>query len=339
MRKSSLLEAFQGTNRKIPVWFMRQAGRYLPEYRKIRDKYHLVEMFQNSELASFITCLPVNLLKVDAAILFADILTLPAHLGFDIQFLEPHGPLVKNPIQSFRDILKIHDFEDIPYLRKIIRNVKQRLKNIPLIGFAGAPFTVLCYLVEGGPPQDFSKIKNLARKNPKAFHQMMLILTQATISYIQIQKQSGIDVFQLFDTWAGILAKRDYQQWVLPYVQNIFENIDLPSIYYLKNCFHLLELMVLSKANFLSVCESVDFSKDTILAQSSQGVQGNLLNRLLFSDEMVLEKEINRILQSAKKFPRYIFNLNHGILPETKVNKVKFVVEKVHAFSWRINHE
>ncbi len=335
MSQSLLLQAFQGTNKTIPVWFMRQAGRTLPQYQALKSKYPLEEMFHNPEIASEISCLPVKELNVDAAILFADILTLPASMGFKISFSQNNGPVITNPIAQPDDLGAIHDFyeEELNYVRETIRLVKQRLPtDIPLIGFAGSPFSVAFYLVGGGSPMNFSRIFHLMFHEPEAFHRLMEILTRNTMRYLNLQKDAGIKVFQLFDTWAGALRPTDYAHWVLPYVREIFDEVDLPSIYYLKNCQHLLALMEKCGADFLSVCESVVLGHNPILAKTDKGVQGNLFIGLLYAPRDLLEKEIRDVLMGGRHYQRYIFNLSHGVFPDVEVDTLKFVVDRVHGF-------
>ncbi len=334
MTDSLLLQAFAGKNKQVPVWFMRQAGRFLPEYQEIRKRHSLDEMFLHPDIVAEVTCLPVNLLKVDAAILFADILTLPMNSGFDITFDPGKGPVIRNPFQSQADFKHLHKLEDVPHLRKAIPAINAMLpKNIPLIGFAGAPFTVLCYLVEGGSSTTFRKVFKLMNEDPKTFHKLMAFLTENTISYLNLQKEAGVKVFQLFDSWGGILRDEDYKNLVLPYVQKIFSKVDLPSIYFLKNCHHLLSYMEKAGSDFLSVCDTVDLRKD--LKKTKKGIQGNLSQGLLYADDAVLKKEVLRILNAAKSHKKFIFNLSHGIQPDVPVNKVKFVIELVHNFKWR----
>lgn len=333
IQESLLLQAFEGTNQTVPVWFMRQAGRYLPDYQAIRKKYSLQEMFQTPELASQITLQPLEALGVDAAILFADILTLPQAMGFDIEFDNIEGPQIKNPLRSKASLKDIHEATELSYLKETIQLIKEKLPlNIPLIGFAGSPFTVLTYLVEGGSSTSFAKTFSLAIQEPQAFHAIMEKLTANTIFYLNFQKEAGIHLFQLFDTWAGILRPADYAHWVLPYVKKIFKEVNLPSIYYVKNCQHLLNLMDLSGADFLSLCHTVVLGHNPILEKTKKGIQGNLFNGVLYADKTTLEKEINDVLLGARHYKRYIFNLSHGVLPDTDVAKLKFVVEKVHGF-------
>jgi uroporphyrinogen decarboxylase len=328
---SLFLEAFKGNNRQIPVWFMRQAGRSLPQYQTIKQKYSLEEMFKTPELAAKITCMPIDILGVDAAILFADILTLPTAMGFKIRFDNKEGPVIDT---NFK-LSQIRPFQGLPYLSKTIHLVNQSLPpQIPLIGFAGSPFTVLTYLIEGGSSTHFSKTIKFMQSEPKEFHQLMKLLTENTVSYLKFQKKAGIKAFQLFDTWAGILRKEDYEKYVLRYVQKIFKSVDLPSIYYLKNCSHLMEPMEQSGADFLSVCHTVDLRNQAVLRKTKCGIQGNLYNGLLYADTKVILKETHHVLNAVKQYQRYIFNLSHGIPPDADWRKLKTIVEAVHQFPW-----
>jgi len=308
---------------------MRQAGRYLPEYRKIKKKYSLEQMFQTPPLAAEITCLPVDILNVDAAILFADILTLPASLGFDIHFDGAQGPVIQTSFETDN----IHPFEDLEYLREAIELINQQLPpHIPLIGFAGSPFTVATYLIEGGSAANYFKTLRLMSLRPEKFSALMDLLTENTVRYLNLQKQAGIKAFQLFDTWAGILRAEDFNRWVLPSVQKIFKEVDLPSIYYVKNCRHLLPLMDFSGADFLSVCHTVTLGQDPVLEHIHKGVQGNLYNGLLYADDQTLRREVNNVLVGGQKYERYIFNLSHGVFPDVDVNQLKKIVDQAHSF-------
>jgi len=337
MTESVFLQAFKGNEERVPVWFMRQAGRYLPEYQAIRKYHSLDEMFSTPELAAEITCQPIDILRVDAAILFADILTLPSHMGFDIHFDPQKGPVIGNPVSGARDLSYIHDTDRIKHIEKTIALVKDRLPAyIPLIGFAGSPFTVLCYCIEGGSSDRFKSAFAYMSEQPEQFKQLMEIFTRNTINYLKMQRQAGADAFQLFDTWAGMLAPEDYHAFVLPYVQRIFAAVDLPSIYYVKNSLPVLGGMVQSGANFVSVDETVPLDNCPLLEQSGLGVQGNLSNRALYEDYPVLEQKVDKILLDASRFKKYIFNLNHGVLPDMNVEKLKFVTRKVQSFKRKL---
>ncbi len=333
MTNSLLLESFTGNNRKVPVWFMRQAGRFLPEYREIRKQHTLDEMFRNPQTVAQVTCLPVDLLKVDAAILFADILTLPMSLGFQITFDPNHGPVIQNPFTATHDFEHLHAMDDVAHLRTAIPLINKNLPaDIPLIGFAGAPFTVLCYLVEGGSSSNFRKVFKLINQDTALFHRLMTFLTDNTIAYLNLQKDAGIKVFQLFDSWGGILRTSDYETCILPYIQKIFAAVDLPSIYYLKNSYHLLPDMQKCGSDFISVCETVNFSNTELLANPQQGIQGNLFQGLLYAPDEILKQEVSKILTNSRRFKKYIFNLSHGIQPDVPVEKVKLIIDLVHSF-------
>lgn len=331
MIKNQFLKAFDGTNTRVPVWFMRQAGRYLPQYQAIKQKYSIEIMFQTPELAAEVTCQPIDILGVDAAILFADILTLPMKMGFDIHFDSKLGPR----IVPLKDLSGLHDFKEVDHVAQTIRLVNQRLPaHIPLIGFAGGPFTVLTYLVEGGSSLNYTKTLAFMHQEEASFHQLMEALTINTIAYLKLQQDAGIKVFQLFESWGGICRAVDYERLVLPYVKRIFDSIELPSIYFMRNCSHLLHLMEDTSADFLSVCHTVDIANNPILQQTNKGVQGNLYNGLLYADVKTLEDEVALLLKSARQYQRYIFNLSHGVFPNVDVEQLKRIVAQVHAFPW-----
>ncbi|MCB9748149.1 MAG: uroporphyrinogen decarboxylase [Candidatus Omnitrophica bacterium] len=326
---SPFLEAFAGTNETIPVWFMRQAGRYLPEYQAIKAAHSLETMFKTPDLAAEITCQPIDILGVDAAILFADILTLPGAMGFKIGFDDRKGPVIDTHFK----MKDVHDHEEIGHITETIKQVKNKLtRNIPLIGFAGSPFTVLSFLIEGGSSVGYKKLFKYMKAETDAFHQLMEILTINTIRYLQQQIKAGADVVQLFDTCAGILSQEDFKDLVLPYVQRIFAALKVPSIYFVRNTAHLLSLLDLVNSDFLSVDHTVNLGTPATLNQIQKGVQGNLFNGNLYLDYPQLEKEVEKILLGGSQHQRYIFNLSHGVFPDVEVDKLKFVVDKVHEF-------
>jgi uroporphyrinogen decarboxylase len=322
--QSDILLAFQGKNRRVPVWFMRQAGRYLPQYRSLKANRPLNELFCDPQIAGAITLQPLEILGVDAAILFADILTMPSGMGFNVQFIDGRGPVVSNPVNHPGDLKRFGKFTGLEHVVRTIQLINAVLPaSIPLIGFAGSPFTVAVYLC--------SKHNRMMYESPQSFHQFMDLLTDNTIAYLKQQKEAGIKVFQLFDTWAGNLRHEDYEAFVLPYVQKIFKSVKLPSIYYLKNCAHLMDLMEKSGAEMLSVCETVNI-KDI---KTKKGIQGNLLNSLLYADDKTIIEETRRILKAARaKHRKYIFNLNHGVMSDVNPLKLKLIVEEVHKFKW-----
>lgn len=326
---SSFMKAFEGKNATIPVWFMRQAGRYLKEYQAIKVKHKIEEMFRTPELAAEITCQPIDILGVDAAILFADILTLPTAMGCAIHFDNKKGPI----IEDYAGLSRIHDFKGLEFVAQTIELVNKRLDpSIPLIGFAGSPFTVLTYIIEGGSSVHFTGTIKFMQSQPDEYHGLMKLLTKNTIDYLNFQKEAGIKVFQLFDSWAGILRAADYARFVLPYVCEIFDALDLPSIYFVKNTNHLLALMDQCGADFLSVDHTVVLGHSKIIEKTKKGLQGNLYNGLLYADDDVLKKEVNDVLVGGAKHSKFIFNLSHGVFPNVDVQKLKKIVGWVHEF-------
>jgi len=331
--ESKIFQAMKGKRGVTPVWLMRQAGRYLPEYRAIRQKTGFLKMLKDPEIVAEVTCQPVDLIGVDAAILFADILTLPEALGFNLDFIDGRGPVFEKPIRPETKLIKERPLENLSYLSKAIQKTIHTLPgDIPLIGFAGGPFTVLVYLIEGGSPKNFSKIMHFMHKYPECFHKWMDILTFFTIDYLNIQKQSGIDLYQLFESWGGVLGELEFNIFILPYVKKIFSSVDLPSIYYVRQTAHLTSLMDQSGADFLSVDHTVRFDQDPALLKSDKGIQGNLFNGYVYASESVIKEAIDRVMAQAAGYTKYIFNFNHGILPDMDPQKIKFVVDYVHSF-------
>ncbi len=315
---------------------MRQAGRYLPAYQDVRKKYSLQEMFGEPEIVAQVTCQPVGYLNVDAAILFADILTLPAAMGFDIRFDNKHGPIIGNPIQAPSDVQKVHDFDRLAHIETAIKLTNQKLPvDVPLIGFAGSPFTLACYLIDGGSSLNFSKTFRFLLQHPDKFHALLKKLTENTVRYFKMQQGAGIKAFQVFDTWGGIMSRQEYLEFGWPYVQEIFKSVNIPSIYYLKNACHLMKEVVRIEADFISVCQTVDFADNGLLKESGKGIQGNLHNVLLYADYDFLEKETLKILEAARSYKKYIFNLSHGVFPDVEPDKLRFISELVHRFPWR----
>lgn len=327
--QSCFSQAFTGTNPKIPVWFMRQAGRYSANYQKIRQKYPLEEMFQTPELAAEITLQPIHEIGVDAAILFADILTLPTAMGADIKFDSQKGPVV-SPIDQIKHL---NDIDDVKHIRETIALVNDQLSDdIPLIGFAGSPWTVLTYLIEGGSSMSYFKTFEFMNSNQTDFHALMEKLTENTIRYAELQINAGIDAFQLFESWGGIVPLEVYQKNIFPYVQRIFQELQIPSIYFIRQARHLLPLLFECGSDFLSIDHTIDIEKD-ILNQTEMGVQGNFFNGLLYADDQTIVKEVQRICRVGKKHQKFIFNLSHGVFPTVDANKLKLIVETVHNFN------
>lgn len=318
----------------IPVWFMRQAGRSLPGYRKLRESYGVLELTQTPKLAAHVSLEPVERLGVDAAILFADIMLLPIAMGVDVKIVDQVGPVIAKPIRTSTDIEALLPFapKNIAYLQETITILRSTLQ-VPLIGFSGAPFTLASYLIEGEPSRTWTRTKLFMFEQPEAWGRLMETLSDAIIAYLIVQIDAGAQAVQLFDSWVGCLAPRDYKEQVLPYTQKIFTALKhkgVPRIHFGTNTAGLL-------ADIAEVdCEviGVDWRVSLAAAQKLVGgraLQGNLDPAVLLGSQQMIEKKVDEMLDELKSHTGYIFNLGHGILPETDDRTVKKLVEYIHA--------
>jgi uroporphyrinogen decarboxylase len=324
---------------RTPVWFMRQAGRYMAEYRKLREKHSMLELCKTPELAVGVTLQPMAH-GVDAAILFADILLPLEPMGAPFEFAKGEGPVVHDPIQSRAQIdrLRVIDpQEGLGYVFETIRLLKRELK-VPLIGFAGAPFTLASYLVEGGKSPNFAKTKKLMFGAPDDFRALMEKLGEVVRRYLRAQIAAGADVVQLFDSWVGDLSPEDYVEHVQPHVKRILSDVEatgVPVIHFGVGTATLLPAMRDAGGTVLGV----DFCTPLAAAWDAVGhdraVQGNMDPCALLSTREVATKHAQRVLDAAGGRAGHIFNLGHGILPETPVDNVRAVVEYVHEASAR----
>ncbi|NPA94177.1 MAG: uroporphyrinogen decarboxylase [Thermodesulfobacteria bacterium] len=324
----------------VPVWFMRQAGRYLPEYQEIRGKADFLTMCKTPELAAQVTLQPVDLLGVDAAILFSDILIPLEAMGAGLSFVEGKGPVLDPPVRSDEDFKRLHPIEpekDVPFVLETIKILRRQLADrVPLIGFAGAPFTMATYLVEGGTTKSFVNIKKMLFSNPALFRKVMDLITDVTISYLSAQIDAGAQAIQLFDTWAGVLTRHDFRDAALIYARRIFNALrpkGVPMIYFVYDGGHLLDLTALSGADVIGL----DWRTDVETALKSLGpdtvVQGNLDPCLLFLSEDRLRERISEIILQGLQAKAHIFNLGHGVLPEIPPEKVKLAIDIIHELS------
>lgn len=334
----TLLKACRGEKTEYtPVWLMRQAGRYLPEYQEIRAKYDFMTLCKTPELAAEVTLQPVKRLNVDAAILFSDILIPLEPMGIKIEFPEKGGPVL-----SYEDLNKLKEInpeKDIPFVMETIKILLKEL-DVPLIGFSGAPFTLLTYIIEQGSSKNFLKTKRLMYENLKEYTRLMELLSRTVSKYLSAQIQAGAQAVQLFDTWAGILTPRDFKEYVLPYVKKVISSLKgpVPVIYFVLNGGTFLDLIKESGADVIGVDWRIDIGTAIDKLKDGVAVQGNLDPCELFLPE---EKLFERITDIVKKGMRssikgHIFNLGHGILPETPVDKAKFLVDSVHEISARL---
>lgn len=323
-----------------PVWLMRQAGRYMTEYREVRDKVSFLDLCKTPELAAEVTITPVKKLGVDAAILFSDILILVEAMGMEIAFNEKKGPILRNPIRDKASVdrLSIPRPEDeVPFVIETIRILRRELEgNVPLIGFSGAPFTLASYMVEGGTSRSFALIKMMMYQRPSLYHSLLIKVTKAITLYILAQIKAGAQAIQLFDTWAGALAPEDYKDFALPYTKEIIEGIKgegVPIILYVNGGGGLLELMKEAGPDVISLDWRIDLDKAIERLRKDIAVQGNLDPCALFLPHDQIGKRVKEILNRAKDAPGHIFNLGHGILPETPVENVIAMVDAVHKYS------
>lgn len=330
---------------RTPVWFMRQAGRYMPEYRALREKYGLLEMMRAPELATQVTLMPLRL-GVDALILFADILLPLVALGFDLTFVPGKGPVLDPPLRSAEDVARLRpvDVEDaLGYVLETVRLVRAEVDGrVPLIGFAGAPFTLASYAIEGGSSRHYLRTKRLMYEDPETWHAFMDRLAEVTLAYLRAQVRAGAQAVQLFDSWVGALTPADYTSYVLPYVQRILSglaDLGVPRIYFGTGTAGMLSLLRGVGGDVIGVDWRIDLDRAWMLLGYDVAVQGNLDPAVLFAPREVIAREVRRILRRVGGRPGHIFNLGHGILPETPVGNVQFVVDLVHEESRRIGNE
>lgn len=321
-----------------PVWFMRQAGRYLPEYQKIRGKVSFLELCKTPELAAEVTHQPIDLFGFDAAILFSDILIPMEAMRLDLEFHEGKGPIFAHPVRSQKavdDLVVPIPEESLPFVLETIRLLRASLQ-VPLIGFAGAPFTLATYLIEGGSSKVFLHTKRMMFQDPKLYHNLLAKITACTSAYLQAQARAGAQALQLFDSWAGILAPCDYAEFALPYVRSIISDLramtDIPIIYFANNGATLTKLTTTAGADVLGFDWRLPIG-EAVARAGQHAVQGNIDPLALFLPKEHLEERIKGMLIEAREARGYIFNLGHGILPETPPAQVRIAVDAVHRFS------
>ncbi len=322
-----------------PVWFMRQAGRYMPEYRRIREKYDLLQMFKTPEIAVEVTLQPIRALEVDAAIIFADILLPLEGMGVRIEFAQGEGPVIHTPVHTIDDARELrvsYPEEHLGYVLKSLAMVKRELAGRrALIGFAGAPFTLASYMIEGGGTRDFLRTKCLMYEEPEAWDIVMSKLTESLGHYLLAQHRAGADVVQLFDSWAGALGPADYRQFVLPYTRRIFDLLrahDVPAIHFATGASGLMGLLREAGGDVIGADWRVDLDRAWDAIGHDIAIQGNLDPAALMAPRPLLEERTRRVLQRAGGRPGHIFNLGHGILQHTPVDAVKALAAFVHEY-------
>jgi uroporphyrinogen decarboxylase len=324
-----------------PVWMMRQAGRYLEEYRAIRAKHSFLEMCRTPELAAEVTVQPLRRFDFDAAIIFADILLPLPGMGIDLSFAKSEGPVIGNPVRTGADVEAITALTpetDVPFLAEAIRLVLREIDGrVPLIGFSGAPFTLASYMIEGGGSKNFVATKTLMYSQPRVWHRFMEKVTSSVVSYLRYQISAGVHVVQLFDSWVGILSPSDYREYVLPYSTRVMEELadTVPIIHFGTDTATLLPLMKKAGGDVLGVDWRMDLADAWQLLGPDVGVQGNLDPITLFAPPDMIEDKVEAVLAAAAGRNGHIFNLGHGVLPETPPENVAVMVNAVHRLSAR----
>ena len=320
-----------------PVWFMRQAGRCLAEYRDLRKRYDILTMAKTPELCAQVTLMPVKEFGVDAAVLYADIMLPLEGMGVSLEIQPDIGPIIHNPIRTMQDVnaLRIIDAEEAtPFVMQAIRLVRRELEGKQaVIGFSGAPFTLACYLIEGRPSRDYALAKSLMYAQPEIWHALMTKLTEVMSRYLLAQVSAGADAVQLFDSWVGALSPDVYRQFVQPYSQRIFETIKqtgTPAIHFGTGTASILELMAEAGGDIISIDWRMDLDTAWERIGYDRGIQGNLDPTLLLTPWNVIEKGMQDVLQRAANRPGHIFNLGHGVLADTQPDMLRRLVDAVH---------
>jgi len=339
MREHPILKAARGERTDYtPIWIMRQAGRYSERYRRIREKAgSFMELCRNPRLAAEVTLIPVDEIGVDAAILFSDILVPVEKMGVDVKFVEGKGPVLSK-VETLDDVerLRVPEPErELPYVLETIRIVKERLDR-PLIGFSGAPFTLASYILEGGSSKSYIVAKSTMWNKPDLWDSLMVKLSDTVSRYLSSQIDAGVDLVQIFDSWMGVLSREDYEEYVFPYTERVVDELkrkhpETPIIHFGVNSSHLIEVNDRLNVDVIGLDWKTEISSALNLTDKS--LQGNLDPVMLFASESRIEKRVEEILTQGLKAKGHIFNLGHGILPQTDPKKAKFLVDAVHRIS------
>ena len=332
--------AFSKQTERPPVWMMRQAGRFMKEYWEIKNKYSFLEMCKTPEIAADVTMLPVDLLGIDAAILFSDILVTAEAMGGELSFTQGIGPRFANPVRNEGDIdaLDTDVSAKLQYVADAIQVVQQRLNGrIPLIGFAGAPFTVLSYLVEGGSSKDFKLTKLFLNNHPQLAHKLLGKIAEVTIAYLNMQVAAGVNALQLFDSWAMALSWDDYQEFSHQYNVQIIAALnrkDIPIISFCKGSSVFAPMMAEAKPDVISVDWNANLKQIKNNLPKGIAVQGNLDPFVLYADKSVIKKKILHLFERMRGEEGFIFNLGHGIMPDIPFDNVKYAIDVVKEFRY-----
>ncbi|NQY67900.1 MAG: uroporphyrinogen decarboxylase [Flavobacteriales bacterium] len=333
-----LLRVAKGeTGERTPIWMMRQAGRILPQYRAVRASLSgFVELVKTPEFACEVTIQPVDELGVDAAIIFSDILVIPEALGLDYEMVEAKGPYFPRVIESLKDIDALREVdpeEHLKYVVDAIKLTKKELNNrVPLIGFAGAPWTIFSYMIEGQGSKTFSKAKKFLFTQPEASHKLLQKITDATIVYLKAQIAAGADIVQVFDSWAGVLSPESYLIYSMPYIKQICDAInEVPVIVFAKGAYFVRKELGALDCQVVGLDWNMDIHESRSLIGSSKVLQGNMDPCMLYADRSTIEKETKKMLKSFGP-NGHIANLGHGVYPDTELDKVKCFIDTVKGF-------
>ncbi|AMG63439.1 MULTISPECIES: uroporphyrinogen decarboxylase [Staphylococcus] len=341
-KNNAILNTIKGEKAThTPVWFMRQAGRSQPEYRKLKEKYSLFEITHQPELCAYVTHLPVDNYQTDAAILYKDIMTPLKPIGVDVEIKSGIGPVIHNPIQSVNDVDKLTQIDpkrDVPYVLDTIKLLTQEKLNVPLIGFTGAPFTLASYMIEGGPSKNYTFTKAMMYRDEATWFALMNHLVSISIDYVVAQVEAGAELIQIFDSWVGALNVQDYKYYIKPAMQKLISGIkekhDVPIILFGVGASHLID-----EWNDLPIdVLGLDWRISIIQAQSmgiSKTLQGNLDPALLLAPWPVIEERLKNILDQGLMYGKHIFNLGHGVFPEVSPDTLKRVSQFVHDYTKR----
>lgn len=324
---------------RVPVWYMRQAGRYDPEYRKIKEKYSLLEICRQPELAAEVTLMPVRKLGVDAAILYSDIMNPVASLGIDFDIVKNIGPVIDNPIRTAADVERLRPIDvegDLSHILETIRILDKEL-DVPLITFAGAPFTIASYLIEGRPSKGYIRTKTMMYSEPEVWHKLMQKLGDMVITYVRAHIANGGKAFQLFDSWVGALSPNDFRTYVLPTITRIFtelSDLNVPKIYFPGVASgELLPTLHDLQADVIGLDWRVSISEGRKRLGGKFAVQGNLDPYVLTAPMDLIKQHAKLIIDEGIKEPGYIFNLGHGLFPEASLDKLKELTAYIHEYS------
>lgn len=325
-----------------PIWFMRQAGRCLAQYRELRKRYDILTMAKTPELCAQVTLMPVEQFGVDGAVLYADIMLPLEKMGISLEIEPDIGPIIHNPVRSMRDVeaLRVLDAEEsTPFVMDAIRLVRRELEGKQaVIGFSGAPFTLACYMIEGRPSRDYGLAKSLMYGQPQVWDALMEKLSEVVTRYLLAQIRAGVDVVQLFDSWVGALGPSAYARYVQPYTRRIFEAVrqtGTPAIHFGTGTASLLELMAQAGGDIISVDWRVELDDAWTRIGFERGIQGNLDPTLLLAPWDVIERGMLDVLRRANQRPGHIFNLGHGVLAQTEPDMLRRLVDAVHQVTAR----